>query len=80
MHREKTIVFTYTVFDFMIKTFSMFEQNMIRIILFDLTYDHEAWCFFVDEGKVQVVEDRAFDRFYNRSDGVSRLLLVLKNL
>ena len=34
----------------------------------------------VDEGKVQVVEDREFDKFYNRSDGDSGLLLVLKKL
>ena len=32
----------------------------------------------VDEGTVQVVEDRVFERFYNRSDGDSGLLLVLK--
>ena len=34
----------------------------------------------VDEGKAQVVEDREFDKFYNRSDGDSGLLLVLKKL
>ena len=34
----------------------------------------------VDEGKAQVVEDREFDKLYNRSDGVSGLLIVLKNL
>ena len=34
----------------------------------------------VDEGKAQVVEDREFDKLYNRSDGDSGLLLVLKKL
>ena len=34
----------------------------------------------VNEGKAQVVQDREFDKFYNRSDGDSGLLLVLKKL
>ena len=30
--------------------------------------------------KAQVADDREFDKFYNRSDGDSGLLLVLKKL
>ena len=44
----------------------------------DLSTLHTYIQQLVDEGTVQVVEDRVFERFYNRSDGDSGLLLVLK--
>ena len=44
----------------------------------DLSTIHTYIQQLVDEGTVQVVEDRVFERFYNRSDGDSGLLLVLK--
>ena len=34
----------------------------------------------VDEKKAEAVEDRKFDKFYNRSDRDSGLLLVLRKL
>ena len=44
----------------------------------DLSTLHTCIQQLVDEGKVQIIEDRVFERFYNRPDGDSGLLLVLK--
>ena len=44
----------------------------------DLSTLHTYIQQLVDERTVQVVEDRVFERFYNRSDGDAGLLLVLK--